>query len=360
MTAQQNLLSELEAAMATGSTARWAEILRRVTDLFINGAVYFSEEQVAPFDDVIAQLSEKIEIAARAELAERLAPIPNAPPTTIRKLAFDDNIAVAAPVLTQSPRLSDDDLTENAKTMGQGHLMAISRRHSVSAVVTDVLVERGSREVAHSIAGNAGAKFSEHGFSALVARSVGDDALCERVGLRRDIPRHLYLQLLAKASEIVRKKLQNANPLISPEIQQVIASVAGRMATTAAAASRSYVAARSAVESLHAAGLLGETELREFAVAGKFEEATVALSHLCGVPLAFAERAMLQKRPETVLILTKAAGHSWLTVEALLALRARSCGIAPDDLGECRVSFESLKRSTAEKVLQLQRLNQQM
>ena len=353
MTAQQDLLFELELARASGSTPQWAEMLRRVTDLFINGAVHFPEEQIAPFDDVIEQLSRKIEIAARAELAERLAPIPNAPPNAIRKLAFDHEIAVAAPVLTKSPRLSDEDLVENAKTMGKGHLMAISRRQSVSEVVTDVLVARGDREVAYTIAGNAGAKFSTQGFSTLVARSAGDDALCERVGLRHDVPRHLYLQLLAEASGLVREKLQNANPLMFVKIQQVIGSVADRMATTAASTSRSYDAARSAVEWRHAAGILDENDLREFALAGKFEETTIALSKLCWVPLSFAERAILQERPETVLILVKAAGHPWPTAKALLALRAQSCRIISDDLDECLVSFESLTRSTAEKVLQL-------
>ena len=351
MTAQQDLLFELEWARASGSTPKWSEMLRRVTDLFVNAVVHLPEEQVALFDDVIEQLSEKIEFAARVELAERLAPIPNAPPRTILKLAFDREIAVAAPILAQSPCLTDGDLVRSAKSMGQGHLVAISRRQSVPEVVTDVLVARGDREVVYTVAGNAGARFSTQGYSTLVARSAGDDALCERVGSRRDIPRHLYLQLLAEASDIAQDRLQKKNPLVFPEIQQVVASVADRMATSATLTSRSYDAARSAVEWRHAAGILDENELTEYALAGKFEEATIALSHLCSVPLSFVERAILQKRPETVLILAKAAGYSWPTAKALLALRAQTAGFA-DDLDECLLSFSSLKRSTAEKVLQ--------
>ncbi len=75
------------------------------------------------------------------------------------------------------------------------------------------------------------------------------------------------------------------------------------------------------------------------------------------VPIAFAERAMLQVRPETILIMTKAAGYSWATVKALLELRACSCGFTSNNFDECLTSFEGLKRSTAEKVIQLQRLN---
>jgi uncharacterized protein (DUF2336 family) len=360
MTAQQSLISDLEEAMSCGLTSRRTEILRRVIDLFVNGAVYFSEEQVNLFDDVIAQLSDRIEIAARTELAERLAPIANAPPIIIRKLAFDDEVAVAAPVLTHSARLDDEALVENAKTKGQGHLMAISRRQSVSAAVTDVIVVRGDRDVARCVAGNSGAEFSASGYSTLVKRSEGDDAFCECVGSRPDLPRNLYLQLLAKASDSVRKKLQAMHLYASKEIQQVIESVADRMAATAALASRNYVAAQSLVESLHAAGVLGEANLLDFAQANKFEEATATLARLCNVPTEFAERAMLQARPESVLILNKAAGHSWTAVKALLELRAKSCGIMSDDLDECLTSFEGLKRSTAEKVIQLQRLNQKV
>jgi hypothetical protein len=175
--------------------------------------------------------------------------------------------------------------------------------------------------------------------------------------MRPNLPRNMYLQLLAEASDGVRKKLQTAHPHMSREIQDVIAGIANRMATRAAAVSRIYVAARSLIEALHADGRLGETELKSFAEAGKFEESTVALALLCIVPIAFAERAMLQVRPETILIMTEAAGYSWATVKALLELRARSCGLPSDNFDECLTSFEGLKRSTAEKVIQLQRLN---
>ena len=264
-----------EGANAAATPEKKRIIPRRVSDLFVKGTVHFSEEQVTLFDDVIAHLSDNIETAARMELAVRLAPIPNAPPLIIRKLAFDDEIAVAAPVLTQSARIDDDALVENARTKGQGHLMAISRRPRVSAAVTDVIVVRGDRDVTHCIAGNPGADFSPGGYSTLVRRAVGDDALTECVGSRPDLPRNLYLQLLAKASEAVRKKLQTANPHMSREIREVIASVANRMAT----------------------------------------------------------------------------------VKALLELRVRSCGLTSNNFDECLASFEGLKRSTAEKVVQLQRMN---
>ena len=49
-----------------------------------------------------------VEVGARAELAQRLAPVDGAPVNTIRKFALDDAIEVAEPVLSQSDALDDD------------------------------------------------------------------------------------------------------------------------------------------------------------------------------------------------------------------------------------------------------------
>src|SRR6201999_2974977 len=93
-----SLLDELQATLAHGTVARRIEALRRVTDLFINGAVDYSDEQVELFDDVFQCLIVHIESSAKALLANRLAPVDTAPPRTIRTLALDDLIEVAAPV----------------------------------------------------------------------------------------------------------------------------------------------------------------------------------------------------------------------------------------------------------------------
>ena len=73
-----------------------------------------------------------IEVKARARLARSLAHIDNAPPKLIRSLAFDDEIAVAEPVLIHSRQLSDADLVENATTKSQEHLLAIAQRLKLS------------------------------------------------------------------------------------------------------------------------------------------------------------------------------------------------------------------------------------
>src|SRR3982074_444171 len=210
--ASTDLLDELQTTLAHGTVARRVETLRRVTDLFLNGAVDYSDEQIALFDDVFHCLMRHIETSAKALLASRLAPVGTAPPMTIRALAFDDLIEVAAPVLAQSQRLDDEALIETARNKSQAHLMAISTRKSLSGPVTDVLILRGNDDVVHNTVNNPGAEFTDRGYGRLVARAEGDDNLATCIGLRPSIPRHHYLKLIAKASATVRARLPGPTP----------------------------------------------------------------------------------------------------------------------------------------------------
>src|SRR5262249_1147420 len=151
------LINELETALQSGSTSKRTEMLRRVTDYFFSRVDQFSPEHLALFDEVMTKAVVYIEDKVRAELSSRLAPIPRAPGGISRRLAKDDDIEVAGPVLQHSDRLSEQDMVEIARSKGQGHLLKLSSRSELGEAVTDVLVERGDKEVRHSVAANIGA-----------------------------------------------------------------------------------------------------------------------------------------------------------------------------------------------------------
>ncbi len=358
MTDQHAFISELEEALSDGSVERRAKMLHRVTDLFVFGSSHFSDDHVALFDGVFSHLIADIELSARAELADRLAAIPNAPPKVIRTLAFDDAISVAGPILVRSDLLDNVTLVENARTKSQKHLLAISRRKALAETVTDMLIERGNREVALSTVQNAGAKFSQVGYVRLVKRSEGDDELVQSIGARPEIPRQHFLKLLTTASKAVRIALEAAHPQHVSEIQHVVAKVATAIQAKAGAASRDYVAARALVESMRVSGQLGESDIEAFARAGKFEETAAALAVLCALPIDVIERAMVQDREETILIVAKATGLSWSTVRAVLRLCAGKRGMSAPALEQCLAVFNKLKRETARQVIEFQRKRQ--
>lgn len=348
MIAQQSLITELEDAISCGSVDRRLDTLRRVCDLFETGASMYSDEQVELFDDVIGRLAASIEAKARIELSNRLAPIANAPFNVVKSLAADDMIEVAGPVLAQCARLDDVDLIGTARGKGQGHLLAITQRASLSEAVTDVLVTRGDREVIHSVAKNDGARFSDAAYSVLVERSANDDVLAQHVGVRADIPRRHFVNLLAQASASVQKKLVAANPQAADHIRHVVAGIEDKLK---AAQARDYTAARARVEGLRRAGKLGESEVHSFAKSEKFEETAVALALVCGLPTEAVEQALLDERPDMVLIIAKAMGYSWATAKLMLLLRTGGRGASQHDLDLALQSFDRLQVSTAQRAV---------
>ncbi len=343
------LLEELEAALASGTNTR--RIVTRITDLFVVGAPYYSEDHITLFDDVMARLVTAIEEKARTKLAHRLAPIANAPATVIHMLAFDDDIEVARPVLMQSERLSERDLLANATSKSQKHLFAISQRKSLSEKLTDVLVERGDRDVVHSVVQNTGARFSDAGFRMLVTRSAEDDMLATEVGLRRDIPPQHFLMLLEKAWTAVRERLAAENPEASATIQGVVAEVVGGIRSEARNASPDFAAAQAAVERQNRIRRIGEFEIYQYARDRKFEETAIALSLMCDTPIDVVERALLDPGAEIVLILAKVAGLSSTTTKAILLLRAADRGMSAKDLEQALSSFNRLQPDTGRRVL---------
>jgi uncharacterized protein (DUF2336 family) len=354
----ENLLDELQTTLAHGTVARRVETLRRVTDLFLSGAVDYSDEQIALFDDVFQCLIHHIETSAKALLANRLAPIDTAPPLTIRALAFDDLIEVAAPVLSRSERLDDEVLIETARNKSQAHLMAISTRRVLSDAVTDVLVLRGNDEVIQSTVSNPGAEFSERGFTRLVNRAEGDDELATCIGLRPTIPRHLYLKLLAKASVTVRARLEAANPQQAADVPIAVREATQRARTAPSAITRETAIAHALVKSLYEDGRLDEHQVAAFAEAGKFDEANAAIAALANVTISIAENMMVETRAEGVMILAKVSGMSWSTVKAIIHLRDKLSGMEPTDLASCKATYERLRPSTAQQVLRFHRMQQ--
>ncbi|MGA7788914.1 MAG: DUF2336 domain-containing protein [Xanthobacteraceae bacterium] len=345
------LLDELETTLASGSIDRRIDILSRITDLFINGAQHFSEDQIGVFDDVMARLVNVIEAKARAKLANRLAPIANAPSNVIHMLAFDDNIEVASPVLAQSPRLDDRDLVRAGTNKSQQHLFAISQRPSLSETVTDVLVERGDRDVVLSVVKNGGARFSDAGFRTLVTRSTGDDALATDIGLRHDIPRRHFLMLLDRASNAVRERLAAENPQAGAAIEGVVAEVVGGIRSEIRKSSPDFAAAQAAVERQNRVRRIGEAEVYQYARDRKFEETAIAMSIVCDTPIDVVERALLDPGAEIILILAKVAGLSATTTKAILLLRAADRGMSAKDLEQALSSFHKLQPDTARRVL---------
>lgn len=350
------MLGELEDTLAHGTVARRVQLLRNICDLFLTGGIEYADDQLEVFDDVFACLVQNMEVSAKALLANRLAPHPSAPPRIIHTLAFDDAIEVAEPVLTQSPRLDEAALIENARTKSQKHLLAISKRVTLSGAVTDVLLGRGDDAVVASAAGNPGAQFTENGYAKLVDRAEGDDQLAACVGMRANIPRHHLLQLIAKASDTVRERLLKAHPDTHDAVEGAVRQAAANAQKRSAAEDAEVKAAQALVAQLHEAGELDEERVGAFARDRRFNETSAAIARLSKVPFVRVESMMIEKRSEGVMMLAKVLDFSWPTMKAILDMRG---GSPTTDEAFTKVSYARLKPSTAQQVLRFHKMQQQ-
>ena len=351
MSATTSLISELEDAVQGGSAEKRVETLRRVTDLFLDDADRLNEQQISVFDDVLVHLIQRIETKALVQLSTALAPVAQAPVQAVGRLARHKEISIAGPILTQSNRLSDNDLIEIARANGQAHLLASSGRSSLNTNVTDVLIERGDHNVTHRLARNAGARFSEAGFSAMVKKAEADGGLAEKLGLRLDIPLKLLRELLARATDAVRSRLlASASPEVQHQIQQALAGIAKEIGLEATGP-RDFTASDSLVKELNRTGNLKEPVLYEFAIKRKYEEMTSTLALFCQARVQLVESLMKNPSSEGLVVACKAANLSWPTVAAIMKARFSHHSPSEQEVADARAAFLSLSLAAAQRTM---------
>jgi uncharacterized protein (DUF2336 family) len=351
MTAATSLIPGLDEIIRNGDPKRCAEAARRITELFLRGAAGLRSDHVDLFDGILIDLVPHTEIAARADLAERLSVLGNAPRALVGQLAREDEILIAGPLLRRSPAIDPQALLEIARIKGQGHLLAMSERPALSPDLTDVIVARGDREVVRRAAGNAGAEFSHAGYSALIKRTGQDGVLAFTVGQRDDLSGPQLKDLLAGSIDVVRRRLFDAvKPGRQAAIKQAMNEISG--VAEAVESHRDFAPAQRTILALHKAGELKEAALLGFAKTNKYEESIAALAAMSGVKIATLDRLIAGDRYDPILIVGKTIGLEWATVRALILLRLGPSRVAaPADIERARVNFARLMPSTAARVV---------
>lgn len=306
-----SLIGELESALKGGSSDRRNDILRQVTDLFLNAADVCRDEHVELFDDVLSRLVDKVERFALIRLSLQLAPIENAPPNVVHQLADNDDIAISGPLIERSIVLKDDFLVRIARTKSQEHLAAIAGRPRISEVVSDVVVERGHAEVTRKIVANEGARFSHKGFQTVAERAWTDEQLALSLTSRDDVPDEVIEELTKKATDIVKRRLLAAHPELKDRIEAALTSP-GRGDHDQAQALKKSVFIQ-----------VDETNLKqhlcECAKRGEKAEAISLLARATQVPVDSVKSLVRQGAEDGVLILCKAVGLGWSDAKAVLA-----------------------------------------
>ena len=339
MSTLESVVIEVEQAIATGDPGRRARPLRRLTELFVEQAPKLKDDHVSAFDEVIIRLARKVDPEARIELSRRFADIGNAPVSVVKDLAQDTDIAVAAPVLERSTRLTEDDLVAITEKKAQTHLLAVSRRRALSERVADVLVKRGDQRVVQAVANNKGAKLSEWALENLVQKAAGDSDLLSTLMQRPDLPAG---GLVVFANAVSKAK---AGPRLKPEAVAEMGRMQAALEKLAASVTgppsgRDISAALERLARTNSRKAVQEVRVASWIKADKINDALAALVHNSGLPANTVVSAYEAPDYEPLLLMVRAARLSWNIFKLLLTARDGKAPAA--DL--VKTSFESFQQ----------------
>lgn len=328
------------------SLARRSELIRSVSTLLAMTSERCSPEQIDIYDSVLFKLADMVEEEARAAAAEKIAPLRRAPEHTIRKLA-QDKIAVARPILQQSPVLNDLDLIELI-AHSRDHMEAVAGRAMLSERVTDRLVESGDDAVHARVAGNHGALISPRGFDRLLERASELPDVAEHLAARLDTPERVIRRLTKQAAGTVARKLKaegNAAEHLLLERARQLASE--RMAHDYWLSFYDFEGASARLARIGGQQIVSEHLMNRFAQVDRFAEVTCCFALLLNIPLDLAVQWL--SRMDLAPFLNAARAHNFRssTVQALLKVGPWKHRLRAAQRAGALESFAGLDRKAA-------------
>ena len=341
-----HLLQLAELAHDT-DVERRHDLLRGITDVFLDNPSAYSAGQKGQFGAIMEQLAYDLEQHVREDLARRIAAELHAPRELILRLA-EDEIPVARPVLEQSPALTEDDLVSIAFSRGRSHLMAITRRMDIGARLAAVLIDLGDDGVVASLLRNTSAKLDAASFSCVGERAKDSTGLQKALIERDDVPKDVLLGLLDHVSCKIRRSVQSK---LTDADNRKLDQVIGSLRTKIRNKGKSQVEIR--IERLAESGGLNEAVLLRFALQNRPIEFFHAVSQLTGLDVTTTHRALTDDTGQMLAIACRAAA---ISVEAFKAIIMSPMTAVASDLHQVLSLvqlYQRLTRRNARRVMQL-------
>jgi uncharacterized protein (DUF2336 family) len=352
-------LDELIALAKEPSSARRRELLREVTDLFFTASGPHGPQELSLFDGVLSVLAKDMEREVRAELAERLAEAPQAPRAVVASLAEDEAIAVAGPLLARAEGLSEAELLQVARTRGQAHLRAISRRRGLSESVSDVVVDRGDDETLGVLLRNAEASLSREAAEKVVDRAAENPELHQAVVDRNTLPIDLLNEMYFVVEHRLREQITARNADMDPAaLEAALAAGRMRVATSDGALPSDYAESEAFVRNLKARGAVTPAALAALLRNGQRTRFLVALAELAEIDFHTAKRIVDRQQLDALAVICKAADFDralFLTFAVLILDPGKGMAVA-EEYGR---RYVELPREAATRTLRFWRMRRQ-
>jgi Uncharacterised protein conserved in bacteria (DUF2336) len=355
------MLAELKSLAEERSAEKRADLLHKIADLFFAGIDEHSDAERILFNEVIENIVDQISRAARIDVATNLATQAGFPIKVVRKLANDDDIEIAGPVIQGSPDLDDNDLIAIACKGADGHLAVIAGRDRLSEGITDVLVDRGSRGVVHKVSHNHGARFSNGGMLALVNKARDDLQLQIALVNRPDLTKNAVDNLLPIITAALAFSLAERGYDVSSKLPPHLVEHARRQFELAMANRN-----QQSIAAYHVFGqfLAGRLSLEEALLRIVECEQMLEVAALLAYPTRLDRHLLmgvLSAGPEqNAMVLLRAIDQPWSTASKVLALRAKKQRIRQFTAPVAEKDYLAVDVTAAKRILRFLQVRSRM
>lgn len=348
-------LADLLTLAQEPSSERRRELLREVTDLFFVTVEHHDDRQQALFDDVMSKLAADMEAEVREELSRRVSTSERAPRTLVRALACDD-LAIARPLLQDSPALKADDLIHVVSRAPQAHLKLVSARSDITAAVSDAIIKKADDDTLQVLVRNDKAELSREGSETVVNRALENPALHEAVVSRKSLPLDLLNEMYFVVENRLRETITQRNAGVDPEtLEAALAAGRRRVAEKNGAYPADFAEAEADVKKARLNGGLTPSVLVSFLRSNRRTAFLAALAELSDLDFHTASRIVDNRDLDSLAIVCKAADFDkalFLTFAVLISDKGDGMGKA----SEYGRLFTDLPKETALRAMRFWRM----
>jgi uncharacterized protein (DUF2336 family) len=317
------------------------ELARSLLDMMLSNPSAGQPQERALAADALLKLVPRIPLKSLVMVVDRISIMESPPHLLVSRLINDPRIEVAGPLLELCNHISDQVLGKVIAT-GQVSLMRlIARRRSISATLSDQLIEFDDPSVVLTLVRNSGANFSHHAFPRLADHAQRHHALLAPLATRPDLPAPIAFELFWFVPAELRRYLLSRF-LTDSETLTKILKITHAMGGGEQGAETKFPD-REQIESF--VDLLN---------AGKFPEASNLLAEITAIQPENAARIIADANGEPLTIALKAIGTNRVRFgEIIDILKASDFGIIASarSTAELQNIFDSMSFNKARVLL---------
>lgn len=290
----------------------------------------------------------------RQIVAEALKDVAHAPAEVINRLARDAELAVAGPILENSPVLTDDDLVAIVSDGPvKGALASIANRDRVAGAVADAVARTGDVEAVGVLLANPSAQIREDTLDWIVERAPGVEAWHAPLVRRPRLPGDAAQRIAQFVADRLLKVLMDRGDFDAGTVQALKSEVRRRIESQRPAPDKRPIpppghddrdgegmpawkkvraqggSAMDAAMSLKSSSGLGALTVLDALIDGDNDFVIASLAVMADVPYAVAEKIVAMQSAKGIVAL---AWRGNIPERLLAQLQNKLCRIPPDEM----------------------------